>query len=200
MPQIDGSKVLTSGSRVPAAINFITGNSEGVEHLLPRMLAAVHRKAVARKAINVVMRLPREVETTPMSNVREARDGDEGILNRWRKQYKDERGILFDADVDAWIDSRSVFVLEVDDVVVACAKFDLVLPGMIEIGGVYVFPEFRRRGHGASLVAALADRIRNMGCEATLQVDAQNESALSIYLKAGWVEVGRIARVWLVSS
>ncbi|NNM86041.1 MAG: GNAT family N-acetyltransferase [Phycisphaerales bacterium] len=187
------------GLRAPAAINFITGNAEGVERLLPRMLAAVHRRAFARRVNNVVMRLPSEVDAPPMPNVREAKDGDEGTLNRWRKQYMEERGILFDADVDAWIDSRSVFVLEVDGAVVACAKFDLVLPGMVEIGGVFVFPEFRRRGYGASLVGDLAGRIRKMGRVATLQVDAQNDSALSIYRKAGWVEVGRIARVWLVS-
>ncbi len=195
----DGKHLGGSAARVPAAINFITGNAEGVDRLLPRMLAAVNRKVVARRSINVVMRLPGDVDARIMPNVREAKDGDEVVLNRWRKQYKEERGILFDADVDAWIDSRSVFVLEVDGSVVACAKFDLVLPGMVEIGGVFVFPEFRRRGYGASLVGDLASRIRKMGRVATLQVDAENESALSIYHKAGWVAVGRIARVWLVS-
>ncbi len=138
-------------------------------------------------------------DTTPALSprVRKARDGDEPILNRWRKMYKEERGILFDADVDAWIESGKVYVCQDDNQIVAVAKFDLELATMVEIGGVYTFPEFRRHGFGRELVSDLACRIRMDKKTPVLQVDVDNESALRIYQSAGWDIMGRLVRVWI---
>ncbi len=181
-------------------INYITGEESGVEAMLPHLLALVGKKSPARKVVNVVMHLPDQMSASHCDHVRVARNGDEAAINRWRKQYNQERGILFDADVDAWINSGNVFVYEMDKQIVAAAKFDLTLPSMIEIGGVFTFPEFRRRGIGGKLVRDLVWRIRAMKKKPSLQVDKTNTSALSIYQKTGWKVAGNLARVWLSES
>lgn len=184
----------------PLPINYITGLAEGVGTMTPRLLAMVNRKAAARKTVNIMMTLPAEKPAAFSSKVRLARDGDEPVLNRWRKLYSQERGILFDANVDAWIESRNVYVHESNGTIVALAKFDLILPTTVEIGGVFTFPEFRKQGFGAELVDDMAARIRQMGKTPLLQVDAENDPALALYQKMNWIELGRLARVWLNSA
>ncbi|MGC8624918.1 MAG: GNAT family N-acetyltransferase, partial [Phycisphaerae bacterium] len=118
----------------------------------------------------------------------------------WRKMYNQERGILFDADVDAWIESRNVYVHELEGQIVALAKFDLVLPTTVEIGGVFTFPEYRKQGHGTELIHDLVYRIRQMKKTPLLQVDIENMPALTLYRKMNWTELGRLSRVWLSSA
>ncbi len=178
-------------------INYITGEAVGIDAMLANLLTLVNRKAPAKKTLNVMMRLPDTIKAQMCPRVRSARNGDESILNKWRKSYKQERGILFDADVDAWIESGNVFVYELDGNVVAMAKFDLILPNIVEIGGVFTFPEFRKHGIGGQLVRDLVCRIRSTGKTPLLQVDVTNELALNMYRKAGWVEIGQLVRVWL---
>ncbi|MHB1766696.1 MAG: GNAT family N-acetyltransferase [Phycisphaerae bacterium] len=184
----------------PLPINYITGLADGVTAMTPRLLSMVNRKAAARKTVNIMMTLPAEKPAALSSKVRLARDGDEPVLNRWRKLYSQERGILFDADVDAWIESRNVYVHESNGAIVALAKFDLVLFTTVEIGGVFTFPEYRKQGFGAELVDDMAARIRQMGKTPLLQVDAENDPALALYQKMNWIELGRLARVWLNSA
>ena len=181
-------------------IDYVTGEAAGVEMILPGLLELAHRKSAAKKSVNVMMRLPAEHTAVRCEKVRAARDGDEPVLNKWRKLYRQERRILFEADVDAWIESGHVFVYERDGQIAAVAKFDLVLPSLVEIGGVFTFPEFRRRGVGGQLVCDLVCRIRETGKTPSLQVDVDNEPALALYRQAGWMEIGRLARVWLATA
>ena len=183
-----------------APLHFITGEANGVHFMLPSLLVAAHRKAPAKIVTNVMMQLGEATTPTISARVRKARDGDEPVLNRWRKMYKEERGILFDADVDAWIESGKVYVCEHANQIVAVAKFDLELATMVEIGGVYTFPEFRRQGFGRELVSDLACRIRTDKKTPVLQVDVDNESALRIYQSAGWSVMGRLVRVWITQA
>lgn len=183
------------GARVP--IDFLTGDAEGIGWLTPLLLPLVHKRAPARQLINVVMQLPPEVAAEAEPNVRLAREADVPQLNRWRRLYKEERGIVFDADMGALIDHQRVFVCEVEKQIVAVAKIDLELQTLVEIGGVYTFPEFRKRGYGAGIVRDLAARIRQQGKVPTLQVDVDNTPALQLYEKAGWKRMGKLARVWL---
>ncbi len=184
-----------NGERVP--IDFLTGQADGIGWMVPLLLPIVNRKSPARQLVNVVMQLPPAVECESDPNVRLAKESDVPTLNRWRRQYKEERGILFDADLDAWIQASRIFVYEHDKQVVAVAKFDLELQRLIEIGGVYTFPEFREQGFGGKIVRDLACRIRQTQKMPTLQVDTQNEPALKLYEGAGWQTMGRLARVWL---
>ncbi len=176
-----------NGSNGRAAIDFLTGDAQGVRWMTPLLLPAVHRRSPARELVNAVMQLPVEAECDPDPGVRLARDSDIPVLNRWRRQYKEERGILFDADMDAWVEHQRVFVYETASenppagapvppadhpplpapastprTIVAVAKIDLDLQSLVEIGGVYTFPEFRNRGFGGRIVRDLAWRIRQM--------------------------------------
>jgi ribosomal protein S18 acetylase RimI-like enzyme len=182
-------------ARVP--IDFLTGSAEGIDWMVPELLPAVHRKAPARRMVNVVMQLPDSVPCEASTGVRPARDADIPVLNRWRRAYKEERGILFDADLDAWVATGRVFVFEHDGQIVAVAKLDLELPSLVEIGGVYTFPDYRQRGFGSMMVSDLARRIRAMKKVPTLQVDEENGPALRLYQSSGWVPMGRLGRVWL---
>lgn len=200
-PKEATAEVLGKGASPPPAgrvpIDFLTGSAEGIEWMVPELLPAVHRKAPARRVVNVVMQLPESVPCEPASGVRVARDADVPMLNRWRRAYKEERGILFDADLDAWVATGRVFVFEQEGQVVAVAKLDLELPSLVEIGGVYTFPDHRQRGYGSQMVSDLAWRIRAMKKVPTLQVDEENGPALRLYQSTGWVPMGRLARVWL---
>jgi ribosomal protein S18 acetylase RimI-like enzyme len=210
----------TGGGRV--AIDFLTGAAEGIAWMTPLLLPLVRKRTPERQLINVVMQLPAEAVCGPNVHVRLARESDIPLLNRWRRLYKEERGIHFDADMDAMVQSQRVFVFELRDAVpgdsaasgaayggtgmaggggdgrvVSVAKFDLELAALVEIGGVYTFSEYRHRGYGAALVGDLAHRIRQAGKVPTLQVDDQNVPALRLYEKAGWTAMGKLARVWL---
>jgi GNAT superfamily N-acetyltransferase len=195
------------------AIDFLTGEAEGIGWMTPLLLPLVHKRSPAQQLVNVVMQLPAAAQASPDNSVRLARESDIPTLNRWRRQYKDERGILFDADMDAWVQNQRVFVYELAESgepptaptagtasvnqVMAVAKIDLELQNLVEIGGVYTFPEHRNHGYGAAIVRDLAWRIRQMGKTPTLQVDEQNAPALRLYESAGWKQMGRLARVWL---
>ncbi len=194
------SAVTLEAPSPPLPINYVTGLAEGVTAMTPRLLAMANRKAPARKTVNIMMTLPANRPAALCPKVRLARDGDEPVLNRWRKLYSQERGILFDADVSAWIESRNVCVHEHNGEVVALAKFDLALATTVEIGGVFTFPEYRKQGFGGELVVDMAWRIRQMGKSPILQVDAENDTALALYQKMNWIELGRLARIWLNSA
>ena len=199
-PPIDLPDKLTPANVESAPLEFLTGEAETVQAMLPALLLAAHRKAPAKMATNAMMQLGSSTTPELSARVRRARDGDEQVLNRWRKLYKEERGILFDADVDAWIESGKVYVCENENQIVAVAKFDLELADMVEIGGVYTFPEYRRCGYGRELVSDLAYRIRQERKTPVLQVDVENSTALRIYQSAGWNVIGRLARVWINNS
>ena len=190
-----GSNGGGNGGGVP--IDFLTGTADGIGWMTPLLLPAVHRKAPARQLVNMVMQLVAECQPDP--HVRVAREADAPVLHRWRRLYKEERGILFDANLDAGIHAQRIFVYEQDKggQIVAVAKFDLELPTLIEIGGVYTFPEHRKHGYGAKIVSDLACRIRSTGRIPTLQVDEQNGPALRLYENAGWKPMGKLARIWL---
>jgi GNAT superfamily N-acetyltransferase len=207
----------SSNGKVP--IDFLTGDADGIAWMTPLLLPLVHKRAPARQLVNVVMQLPPEVPCDTAPQVRLARDSDIPVLNRWRRLYKEERGILFDADMDAWVQHQRVYVYELpadakpadstdtpangtpsappSGPIASVAKIDLDLQNLMEIGGVYTFPEYRNRGYGTAIVRDLAARIRQLGKKPTLQVDEQNEPALRLYDKAGWQRMGKLVRVWL---
>lgn len=188
------------------AIDFLTGQAEGIMAMIPLLLPLVHKRVPARQLVNYVMRLPIDKSCALDPRVRPAKSTDMAILTQWRRAYRAERGLLFDADLDEAIRTERVFVLEapaaanggaVATNIVAIAKFDLELDRSIEIGGVYTFPEHRQKGYGKAIVADLAARIRSQLKTPILQVDETNVAALKLYERAGWQNLGRLARVWL---
>ena len=55
-----------------------------------------------------------------------------------------------------------------------------------------VFPEYRRKGIGEQLVLTLVEKLKgNDVYSLTLEVRASNESAIALYTKLGFTQVGR---------
>lgn len=180
-----------------AAIDFLTGGAAGVETMTTTLLPLVGKRAPSRHMTNLVMTFPADAPAQLDVHVRPARDGDLPTLARWRRLYKEERGIVFDADLDAAVDAGRVFVYEQGGHVMALGKFDLELTRLVELGGIFTFPEFRKRGCGARLMGDLAARVRAAGKIPTLQVDRENAEAVGLYHRLGWRPLGELARVWL---
>ena len=60
-----------------------------------------------------------------------------------------------------------------------------------------VVPSFRRRGIAGALVIALVDKLMDKGVRClTLEVRASNESAIALYEKLGFAQVGRRPRYY----
>ena len=189
---------ITAAEASPAPLQFITGDAETIRVMLPQMLMLVRRRQPAKMVTNCVMVLDENATIREQSNVRPARADDEATLNRWRRLYSQERGILFEANIIDGIRAGNIFVYEVDGQVVSVAKLDIDLPTHVEIGGVYTFPEMRAHGYGTAIMEGLAFRIRQQGKIPMLQVDEANTSAYRLYQRLGWKELGRLSRVWLV--
>ncbi len=189
---------ITDADASPAPLQFITGDSATIHTMLPRMLNLVRRRQPAKMVTNCVMVLDEKATIAEQANVRPARADDEATLNRWRRLYSQERGILFEANIIDGIRAGNMFVYEVDGQVASVAKLDIDLPTHVEIGGVYTFPEMRAHGYGTALMEGLAFRIRQQGKIPMLQVDESNTSAYRLYQRLGWKELGRLSRVWLV--
>lgn len=56
-------------------------------------------------------------------------------------------------DIAGYVARGSHRILRVGGVPVAFSGFNAILPGIVQIGGVYVPPDFRGRGHGGQVVA-----------------------------------------------
>ena len=55
-----------------------------------------------------------------------------------------------------------------------------------------VHPEYRKQGIGTELICQLVEKLKKNGSHSLmLEVRASNESAISVYHKLGFVEVGR---------
>jgi len=62
--------------------------------------------------------------------------------------------------------------------------------GMLEIGPIAVLPEYQGRGLGRALLRRAVQLSQRLGLDSVLSVNAENEKALSLYLKEGFTRVG----------
>ena len=83
------------------------------------------------------------------------------------------------------------------DRLVAMAGERFRLPGLIEISAVAVDPEYRGRGFGKGLTAALAQRIRAAAQMPFLHVYEDNKSAFALYKKMGFAQRTTLIITWL---
>ena len=83
------------------------------------------------------------------------------------------------------------------DRLVAMAGERLRLPGLIEISAVAVDPEYRGRGYGRALAAALAQRIRAAAQMPFLHVYEDNKAAFGLYKKMGFAQRTTLVIAWL---
>ena len=83
-----------------------------------------------------------------------------------------------------------IFVAERDGEIVGAVTvaYHPGLPGRAHVSDLLVAPQWRRRGLGTQLLQTAEQEARRRGLrECTLDVDATNEPALSLYLKSGYV-------------
>jgi len=80
---------------------------------------------------------------------------------------------------------------------VAMAGERLRLPGLTEISAVAVDPDYRGRGYGRALTAALAQRIRAAGQMPFLHVYEDNKQAFGLYRKMGFAQRTTLVVTWL---
>jgi len=81
---------------------------------------------------------------------------------------------------------------------VSYSVFNAMLPDIVQIGGVWTAPEFRRRGYARSVVAGSLLSARKQGIErAVLFADPANEAARRAYLFLGFRIVGDYGLVLL---
>lgn len=180
-------------------LQFLTGDASTVSAILPQMLKLVRRKTAVKSVTNYVMALGGGATVNSHADVRLARVEDENALNRWRRLYAQERGILFEANVLDGVRAGKIFVYDTGADIASVAKLDMELPEHIEIGGVYTFPEMRSKGFGRALMEDLSFRIRKQGKTPLLQVDESNSPAHRLYSQLGWREMGKVTRVWLTA-
>lgn len=93
-------------------------------------------------------------------------------------------------DIDQWAERDSHRVLVVGGVPVATTGFNAMLPGIVQVGGVWTPPELRRRGHAARAVALHLAEARDRGVtRATLF--AASDTAARIYVGLGFRPIGQ---------
>lgn len=76
--------------------------------------------------------------------------------------------------------------IRIDGRLAAMAGERLKQPGLTEISGVCVHPDFRRRGLGALISRAVAARIAAAGETAYLHAYADNDAAIDLYAAIGF--------------
>lgn len=85
-----------------------------------------------------------------------------------------------------------VLVAYEDGIAVACGSLRRLEAGTAEVKRMFVAREARGRGHGRTLLRALEDAARSMGCRAVvLDTAAVLEEAARMYERAGYDEIPR---------
>ena len=125
---------------------------------------------------------------------------DPATARAWRLAY--ERELNFgkgdpedvSALVDDWLRNDSCRMLSEQGAPVALTGFDARLPEIVQVGGVYVPPALRGRGHARRAVALHLEEVRAQGVRrATLF--AASEDAASAYRAIGFHQIGSYALV-----
>ncbi len=90
--------------------------------------------------------------------------------------------------------SKAFGILEADQVIF---KTDLgvSIPGVCQLQGVWVHPDYRRHGIGAGAIAAVTNHCLSQYGTVSLYVNDFNEAALATYRKVGFQQVGAMATI-----
>lgn len=112
------------------------------------------------------------------------RRADASTWERLAGFYAELPGQVFFSDV---LRGNPAYYVEEDGRLVAAAICHFVTPRVLHIGGVLTHPDYRRRGCATGIVAALATEARETGRIASLLVRADNDRAVELYEKLGFV-------------
>jgi ribosomal protein S18 acetylase RimI-like enzyme len=121
--------------------------------------------------------------------LRESPDAFGSNLANWTGQGDTEarwRNRLRDVPVNV--------VAELDGLDVGMCSLTAIVDGDAELIAMWVAPEARGRGIGKALVRAVVDQAREGGASRVfLDVVAENQSAVALYSRCGFVDVGLAA-------
>jgi ribosomal protein S18 acetylase RimI-like enzyme len=139
--------------------------------------------------------------------LRRAERSDEGNLFPLQAAFEKEdvlpKGVKLDVRVcrlrlSKIIDHEKTLIAELDGKIVGKINTNAESYSRYQLGGVYVLPQYRRRGIGTSIVAAFARLLFAEEKGLTLFVRKTNLSALSIYKKCGFKNIADYRIVYMV--
>lgn len=149
--------------------------------------AGLDAALVARGYITRVA--PVSVQTARLDDVVARTDGDADVAfeldDDWLRLWAGERGFDRDDVGRALLTAGDAAFARVDG---AAIGRGVVVGRWLGITSMVTAPDARRRGHGRAVLHALARWAVSRGCTcALLQVDSENEPALALYARAGFV-------------
>jgi uncharacterized protein len=113
-------------------------------------------------------------------NVESSRQTDGPELRAWSRE-----------EIERGLDEDAGWVLEVDGTPVAYQQFNAMLPGIVQVGGVWTPPPLRGRGYGRAVVAGALLAARAAGARrSVLFTDHTNVAARQAYAALGFERVG----------
>lgn len=129
--------------------------------------------------------------------LRPLREADRETVTGWRMAYNAEAWGRTDTgareqagrDVSRWLVAGSHRLLWQGDRPVALTGLNARLPDVVQVGGVYVPPELRNRGHARRAVAFHLAEARDDGAERAV-LFAASTAALRAYQAIGFVQTG----------
>jgi len=123
-------------------------------------------------------------------------------LTEWRVAYAAEvqgaggpaARMRAGAEVRGWIEAGTHRVLRIAGDPVSICGFNAVLPGIVQVGGVFTPPPLRGRGHARRAVALHLDGARATGVERAV-LFAASDAAARAYVAIGFRRLGTVAVV-----
>lgn len=124
---------------------------------------------------------------------------DRPLLIEWRANYHievlgtstGEAAAAAAQDIDAYVQIDSHRILEVSGSPVAMTGFNAILPDVVQVGGVYTPPSFRRKGYARLALALHLVEAREKGVGRAI-LYAFSEQAARAYRAIGFEPAGRM--------
>jgi predicted GNAT family acetyltransferase len=126
------------------------------------------------------------------------KDIDRHLLFQWRKAYEIEAlaaidnqnlDTLVESFVKKVLKSKDYWVLFIDDNPVCLSGFSVVLPDIVQIGGVWTPPEHRCKGYARTLLALTLVQARERGVEKAI-LFTDSAAAAKAYEAVGFQHIG----------
>lgn len=169
---------------------------EWIDDLYPELAPALGRAGIAAE-VTPLMRVTREGLRRDEPAGFEIREVPEEELAPMIRAQRRSFGMGDEAPSDSefatvrsWLDRGGRFFAAFSGGEVAGAGGYLPIEGVAEVAGVGTVPEFRRRGVGGAVTAALVDDAFARGCECVF-LTAGDDAAVSLYRRVGFQVIGR---------
>lgn len=126
----------------------------------------------------------------PQAEGRMATRSDIPRLVEYQHLYNQERSVAETPDWELLIQQAKVAVYEIEGQIVSIVRFGIETSRLVNLGGTYTFPGYRRQGYAARVLAFVVNQIIDRGRMAHLIVDRDNHSAVALYRQIGFKSIG----------